>query len=881
MALAILAILFLTCGGAHAQPFEVLHDFGPPGPNQPRAQLLLASDGSLYGTTRGGGAADWGTAFRLAPDGTFSIVHAFTPEEGSPTQAPLVEANGAFYGMTRSHLFRLAPDGTFTVLQTGEFGHALIRGRDGNIYGTTDSRVFRLGPSETFTDLGNFGSDNLAHDVITHAQNGYLYLTTDGYRIFRMTTSGGDRVVVHQFDAATEGSGVQSLVEASDGNFYGTTFQYGPAQGGTLFRMTPDGTVNIMHAFARDTAVGILNAIVQGPDGDLYGTAQHGGASGQGVVFKATLSGTITTLYEFTGGDDGGTPWVGLAAGADGNFYGVTSDPVGAIFKITPAGVLTVLHAFTWNATGKNAYWRLVRGQDQNLYGIAPEGGPHGAGTLFRVTTSGDVELVHGFAGNSNRSIWALAPMDGAWPTTLIGGDDGLLYGMTRWGGLANRGTIFKATLDGVLTTLHAFRDPDTGASGLFSTPEGLYGNSSVSFFRLGPDGVYSVTVGHAGARILARDGFFYGITGGAPLGSVSITRTSRDGTTTVVFSTQETCTYILDPRGFPIGISCTMSNGPFPRDIVEASDGEIYVLREGRLDRMATDGTMTYVAAAPGYSIGLATDGNFYLAGERALWKLTRDGTLTTLHTFTEGMDIFPSLPTEGSDGRLYGVAKYGGAFGNGFVFRINDVTGPTTTATLSPAANAAGWNREPVTVHLAATDASGVARIVYAATGAQSIPTTSVSADEVDIPITAEGITIVTFFAIDTAGNRETARTLTVKIDRTPPVVRCSANPAVLWPPNQKLITVTVNVTVSDALSGSAGVQLMSATSSDPATAAQDIVGWAIGGPSTSGQLRAARRGRNLNRIYALGYLGFDQAGNTSPCVATVLVPHDQGTR
>ncbi len=213
-----------------------------------------------------------------------------------------------------------------------------------------------------------------------------------------------------------------------------------------------------------------------------------------------------------------------------------------------------------------------------------------------------------------------------------------------------------------------------------------------------------------------------------------------------------------------------------------------------------------------------------------------------------------------------------------------IVDRTPPTTTATPSPGPNVNGWNNTTVTVALAATDnpgGSGVRSIAYSLAGAQpgggSAPGNTVS-----IAIAAEGITTITFQAQDNAGNLETPKTLTVKIDKTPPTLACSVTPGVLWPPNHKLVALTASLTPSDSLSGPAGLTLTSVTSNEPDNGLgdgdqpNDIQGFLVGTACLTGQVRAERSGTGKGRVYTLTYQATDKAGNSATCSATVRVPH-----
>jgi hypothetical protein len=113
----------------------------------------------------------------------------------------------------------------------------------------------------------------------------------------------------------------------------------------------------------------------------------------------------------------------------------------------------------------------------------------------------------------------------------------------------------------------------------------------------------------------------------------------------------------------------------------------------------------------------------------------------------------------------------------------------------------------------------------------------------------------------------------------DTTPPTVTCSATPAVLWPPNNKLVAISTHVNVSDGGSGPAGFTLLSVTSNE-GNIASESANWTLGSPDTSGSLQASRNGSGNGRVYTLTYQGTDNAGNTATCSTTVTVPHDQGS-
>jgi len=135
--------------------------------------------------------------------------------------------------------------------------------------------------------------------------------------------------------------------------------------------------------------------LIQASDGNFYGTTQFGGTKGQGTVFQFTFGGTLTTLYTFHR-TDGAQPTAGLIQATDGNFYSATGaggdltckppGGCGTIFEITLTGVLTTLHTFEWN-DGQNPVGGLLQATDGNFYGTTYGGGAEGDGTVFSLST--------------------------------------------------------------------------------------------------------------------------------------------------------------------------------------------------------------------------------------------------------------------------------------------------------------------------------------------------------------------------------------------------------------------------------------------------------------------------------------------------------------
>lgn len=179
------------------------------------------------------------------------------------------------------------------------------------------------------------------------------------------------------------------MLQAPNGNLYGTTAAGGSNNVGTVFKITPGGALTTLHNFDTTDGAAPLAALTQGTDGNFYGTTDTGGANGYGTIFAITPGGTLKILYSLRP-TDGANPIAGLIQATDGNFYGTTSDEgpnfLGTIFRITPGGTLTTMYSFS-PTDGQDAEGGLVQGTDGNLYGTTTEGGTFGAGIVFSLAT--------------------------------------------------------------------------------------------------------------------------------------------------------------------------------------------------------------------------------------------------------------------------------------------------------------------------------------------------------------------------------------------------------------------------------------------------------------------------------------------------------------
>jgi uncharacterized repeat protein (TIGR03803 family) len=326
-----------------------------------------------------------------------------------------------------------------------------------------------------------------------------------------------------------------TLVQGTDGNFYGTTSGGGANNAGTVFKITPSGTLTTLHSFDSTDGANPDGGLFLAANGVLYGTTSSGGADGYGTVFKITESGTLTVLHSFDQ-TDGASPAGSLLQSPNTNFYGTTyaggANGVGSVFSLSEAGTLTTLHSFD-STDGANPYGGLVQAADGTFYGTTSAGGAQGYGTVFEITAGGTLTTLHSFQGT-----------DGAVPkAALVQAADGTFYGTTTRGGAngGQDGTVFTITQSGTLATLYSFQSP-AGAtpSGLVQATDGnFYGTTFLggdggkgSVFSITPSGVLTTLHAFEGAMegfepydapLQATDGTFYGTTYSGPTYSPTV----------------------------------------------------------------------------------------------------------------------------------------------------------------------------------------------------------------------------------------------------------------------------------------------------------------------------------------------------------------------
>jgi uncharacterized repeat protein (TIGR03803 family) len=344
-----------------------------------------------------------------------------------------------------------------------------------------------------------------------------------------------------------------SLIQAANGNYYGTTHEGGKYGGGTVFEVTPAGKVSDIYNFCSKTnctdGQNPWSALVLGSDGNFYGATNIGGTSGSGTIFKMTIGGKITTLYSFCPTKvctDGGYP-VGLVQASNGNFYGTTSNggihSAGTIFEITSAGKFKVLYSFCSENLCTDGYYPLsgpMQASNGNLYGTAYAGGAHSAaGAVYEITMSGLFRTLYSFCAQAGCA-------DGSEPFGgLIQGSNGNLYGTTFGGGASGYGTVFEITTTDKLVVLHSFDSTDgsyplsapiqaSDSNFYGTTNEGGSGGGGGTIYEITSAGVFNSLYSFCNVSACTGEYPGYGLgqaTNGALIGTTSLGGSGNFGT--------------------------------------------------------------------------------------------------------------------------------------------------------------------------------------------------------------------------------------------------------------------------------------------------------------------------------------------------------------
>jgi len=395
--LGVLCALLMAEAAIAATPTtNVIYTFtGADDGANPLVGLVQGPNGTFYGATSESGTegnAGSGTLFSITSGGTLTVIEQLSQGTADNITGLLQGTGGTVYAVANGggpdcnvsapvtvcgSILQIAPDGTvstlyaFTAEKTPLISGptSLVLGSDDNFYGTS-----RSGGSGTCgTDPPGCGT------------------------VFKLAPA-GVLTILYSFSGGADGGEPLGLIQGSDGNLYGLTPAYSGLTGensGTIFRVDVAGTFTTLYTFPYpQTASSPFDpqaALVEAPDGNFYGSTLGGGINGAGTLFRMTPPGELTVLYAFGGTDaDPGAPQAPLIVGSDGNLYGTAPGQLdggsqGSVFSLSTAGSYQVLTAFAApSATGPAG--GVIEGADGSLYGTLDEGGPADAGGVFQLT---------------------------------------------------------------------------------------------------------------------------------------------------------------------------------------------------------------------------------------------------------------------------------------------------------------------------------------------------------------------------------------------------------------------------------------------------------------------------------------------------------------
>ncbi|MFZ0030884.1 MAG: choice-of-anchor tandem repeat GloVer-containing protein [Candidatus Cybelea sp.] len=368
---------------------------------------------------------------------SYKVLYNFHGRDGSGPVANLIAINGTLYG---------------TTTEGGTHG---LSSRDGVVFSITTS-----GKEQVLHDFGATRDDGTYPQASLIEVNGTLYGTTglgNPYNtgtVYRITTSGEERVLYSFGEFGPDGMGPSASLINVNGTLYSTTNSGGSSNLGTVFSVTTDGKAQIVHSFGHPyrtdgqipaSRLLDVNGTLYGTtyQGGIYGRGNHCGSSapcpGDGTVFSVSPAGKVRVLHSFGNGSDGVYPEAGLIR-VNGTLYGTTAQggetySCGTVFSITTAGTERVLHSFAAASTDGCGPAAGLISFGGRFYGTTAYGGAYGPlGTVFSIErTGGGERILHSFGSGS----------DGKHPVAALHELNGTLYGTTQNGGTANHGTVF------------------------------------------------------------------------------------------------------------------------------------------------------------------------------------------------------------------------------------------------------------------------------------------------------------------------------------------------------------------------------------------------------------------------------------------------------
>jgi uncharacterized repeat protein (TIGR03803 family) len=629
--------------------YRKLKDFDRINGGYPSGSLMQASDGKLYGMTQFGGNSGAGVIFSFDPSSSvYAKLYDFDNSDGgaNPSGSLIQLSDGKLYGMTPQGgsigsgvIFSFDPvAGTYIKLKDfdntgGSFpSGSLTLGSDGRLYGITTHGgnsdvgvIFSFDPSAgTYTKLEDFDDTKGAYPygILIQARDGKLYGMTAGGGIngfgviFSFDPSDRTYTKLKDFDNTNGAHPYGSLIQASDGKLYGTTYAGGGSSLGVIFSFDiSTETYTKLKDFDNMDGAYPYGSLMEASDGNLYGMTLGGGSSGNGVIFSFDPSaGTYKELKDFGTNESGLNPSGSLTKASDGKLYGMTisggSRNLGVIFSFNPTtGIYTKLMDFDYT-NGANPYGSLMQANDGKLYGMTPFGGSNSYGVIFSFDP---VSLIY-------TKLVDFDNTNGGYPEgNLMQASNGKLYGMTSAGGINGFGVIFS--FDPSSSTYTKLKDFNYTYTDDFNDTNG--------------DGAYPY-----GSIMQASDGMLYGMTTYGGTGNV-IKGGSGIG---IIFSIDPSSSTYTKLKDFDY------ANGYYPYgNLMQAGDGLLY----GMTNSGGTGDMGVIFSFDPSSSVY----------------------TTRTDFDFTDGAYPFGNL-IQAHDGKIYGMTNGGGSSDVGVIFSYDPLT-------------------------------------------------------------------------------------------------------------------------------------------------------------------------------------------------------------
>ncbi len=454
------------------------HDFdGTATGSWPENQFFQASDGMLYAMTTAGGNSDNGTIIQYDINtGVLTKKMNFNGTYGRfPTGRFIEYSDGMMYAMTpyggledKGVLFKFDPvSASYTKLHEfyAEYGEvtygSLTLGPEGKLFGVTwEGGLFNKGVLFDYTpssglyakriDFMYTSDGGTPHCSLIEASDGMVYGTTYGGgengagTIFRIDPTNRLFEKLFDFETINLGGGcLDGLTEASNGLLYGFATRGGANSDGVLFAFDPSISLYTV-VFNFDQAVSgyfPMGKPVEGLNNKLYGVAESGGINGNGVLFEYNLAtSTFVKLHDFNQIPSGKYP-CGVMQASNGKLYGMTryggTYDKGVLFEYDlSTNALTVKVHFDNINKGAIPIGTLLEFEDNQLYGITTNGGSFSSGVLFHFdATNGQFTKLMNFAFDGN----GYSPF-----CSLMKASNDKIYGTTRLGGQYNNGVVFS-----------------------------------------------------------------------------------------------------------------------------------------------------------------------------------------------------------------------------------------------------------------------------------------------------------------------------------------------------------------------------------------------------------------------------------------------------